>query len=127
MACSREADVVYSLHGGGSQEVTAWYCEESRYVVFVFQMIPLNRSQRQAHPCSAKRHGYDLPRVTFVRLSRKPNGSTGVSSYLGSERHVAPLQKPNGPTGVSSIDVALARRPRTGSGYLRRMDGVAKP
>ena len=83
MACSREAAVVYSLHGGGSQEVTAWYCEESRYVVFVFQMIPLNRSQRQAHPCSAKRHGYDLPRVTFVRLSRKPNGSTGVSSYSG--------------------------------------------
>ena len=45
MACSREAAVVYSLHRGGSQEVTAWYCEESRYVVFVFQMIPLNRSQ----------------------------------------------------------------------------------
>ena len=83
MACSREAVVVYSLHGCGSQEVMAWYCEESRYVVFVFQMIPLNRSQRQAYPCSAKRHGYDLPRVTSVRLSRKPNGSTGVSSYSG--------------------------------------------
>ena len=120
MAYSREAVVVYSLHGGGSQEVTAWYCEESRYVVFVFQMIPLNRSQRQAYPCSAKRHGYDLPRVTSVRLSRKPNGSTGVSSYLGSERHVAPLQKPNGPTGVSSGDAALARRPRPGSDYLSR-------
>ena len=83
MACSREADVVYSLHGCGSQEVMAWYCEESRYVVFVFQMIPLNHSQWQAHPCSAERHGYDLPRVTFVHLSQKPNCSTGVSSYSG--------------------------------------------
>ena len=83
MACSREAAVMYSLHGGGSQEVTAWYCEESCYVVFVFQMISLNRSQRQAHPCSAERHGYALPRVTFMRLWRKPNGSRVVSSYLG--------------------------------------------
>ena len=112
MACSREAAVVYSLHGGGSQEVTAWYYEELRYVVFVFQRISLNRSQQQVHLCSAKRHGYPLPRATFVRLSRKPNGSTGVSSYLGSERHVAPLQKPNGPTGVSSGGAALAHRPR---------------
>ena len=48
MACLREAAVVYSLHGGGSQEVTAWYCEESRYVVFVFQMILLNCLERQA-------------------------------------------------------------------------------
>ena len=83
MAYSREAAVVYSLHGGGSQEVTAWYCEESRYVVFVFQMIPLNRSQRQARPCSANGHGYALPRVAFMFLSRKPNGSTCVSSYSG--------------------------------------------
>ena len=127
MACSRDAAVVYSLHGHGSQEVTAWYCEESRYVVFMFQIIPLNRSQGQAHPCSPGRHCYSLPRVTFVRLSRKPNGSTTVSSYLGSERHVAPLQKPNGLTGISSGDAALARRPRPGSVYLRRTDGVSKP
>ena len=127
MACSREAAVVYSLHGGGSQEVTAWYCEESHSVVFVFQMIPLNRSQRQAYPCNAKRHCYDLPRVTIMRLLRKPNGSTAISSYLGCERHVAPLQEPNGPTVVSSVDAALVHRPWLGSGYLRRTDGVSKP
>ena len=100
---------------------------ESPSCLCVFQMIPLNRSQRQAHPCSTKGHGYALPRVTFVCLSRKPNGSTGVSSYLGSERHVAPLQKPNGPTVVSSVDAALVHRPWLGSGYLRRTDGVVKP
>ena len=66
MACSRDAVVVYSLHGRGSEEVTAWYCEEPRYVVFVFQIIPLNRSQGQVHPCSQERHGYALHRVTFV-------------------------------------------------------------
>jgi len=51
----------------------------------------------------------------------------GLLFVFRSERHVAPLQKPNGPPGVSSGDAALARRPRPGSGYLRRTDGVSKP
>ena len=39
---------------------------------------------------------------------------------LGCERHMALPRKPKGPTGVSSGDAGLARRPRPGSGYLRR-------
>ena len=68
MACSREAAVVYSLHGGGSQEVTAWYCEESRYVVFVFQMIPLTLSPGEARYGGPDRHACILHGVTFMRL-----------------------------------------------------------
>ena len=64
--------MVQSLHGRLFQEAMALYCEESHYYL-----------QGQAQPCSPERHGYALPRVTFVRLLRKPNGSTSVSSYSG--------------------------------------------
>ena len=59
----------------------------------------------------------------FIAETQRFDGRLVV---FGSERHVAPLQKHNGPTGVSSGDAALARRPRPGSGYLRRTDGVSK-
>ena len=51
----------------------------------------------------------------------------GRLHLFGCERHVAPLRKPKGLTDVSSGDASLARHPRPGSGYLRRMDGVSKP
>ena len=51
----------------------------------------------------------------------------GCLLVFGCERHMAPPQKPKGPTGVSSGDAGLARRPRPGSGYLRRTNGVSKP
>ena len=68
----------------------------------------------------------------FVRshvraLIAETQRSDGRLHVFGCERHVAPLRKPKGPTDVSSGDVGLARRPRLGSGYLRRMDGVSKP
>ena len=51
----------------------------------------------------------------------------GRLHVFGCECHVATPRKSKGPTDVSSGDVGLARRPRLGSGYLRRMDGVSKP
>ena len=51
----------------------------------------------------------------------------GRLHIFGCERHMAPPQKPKGPTDVSSGDAGLAHRPRPGSGYLRRTEGVSKP
>ena len=51
----------------------------------------------------------------------------GRLHIFGCERHVVPPRKPKGLTDVSSGDAGLARRPRPGSGYLRRMNGVSKP
>ena len=42
MAYSRDAGVVYSSHGHGSEEGTAWY------PVFLFEMISLTRSEEEA-------------------------------------------------------------------------------
>ena len=48
MAYLRDAGVVYSSHGHGSQEGTAFYCVESRSPIFVFEMIPLTSSVEEA-------------------------------------------------------------------------------
>ena len=41
MAYSRDAGVVYSAHGHGSQEGMTWY------PIFVFEMIPLRSSEEE--------------------------------------------------------------------------------
>ena len=57
-------------HGREAQRGMVPYDIESRSPVFLFQVLPLTRSEGDARPVSLQRHSFALHTVTFISLAQ---------------------------------------------------------